>query len=258
MIRYDFGNDRICCGFTTRDGGVSPFPKDAMNMSFSRESNAENVLENYRRAACRLGVSFEGLTGVKQVHGKDVLLVTQENKGLQKNGAYDAMITRTPDVTLCTVHADCTPIFLYDSEHCAVGAVHSGWRSTVLQISKVTVEAMGKHFGTRPEAVQAVIGPAISLDAFEVDEDVYREFHQVFGALTEREDLCRKPEGTGSVKWHLSVPGFVYETLLACGIPPENIQWDRTCTAEDTQRFFSHRRDRGTTGAMAGLIGIRP
>lgn len=258
MIRYDLGNDRICCGFTTREGGVSPFPKDAMNMSFSRESNGENVLENYRRAACQLGVSFDGLTGVSQVHGKDVLFVTNENKGLQKNGAYDAMITQTPGITLCTVHADCTPVFLYDPEHCAVGAVHSGWRSTVLQISKETVETMGKYFGTRPEAVRAVIGPAISLDAFEVDEDVYTEFRRVFGTLTDRGDLCRKPQDTSSVKWHLSVPGFVRETLLACGIPRENIQWDGICTAKDTRRFFSHRRDRGTTGAMAGLIGIRP
>lgn len=250
MIRYDFGDSRIRCGFTTRDGGVSPFPENAMNMSFTREPNTENVLANYRRAALELGVDFQGLTGVKQVHGRDVLLVTKENAGLNKNGPYDAMITQTPGITLCTVHADCTPIFLYDPVHRAVGAIHSGWRGTVLKIAKATVEAMGTQFGTRPEDLQAIIGPAISLDAFEVDEDVYTAFRDTFPTLIENPTLCRQD----GVKWHLSVPGFVYRTLLESGV--HHIHWDRRCTFQEEQLFFSHRRDRGTTGAMAGMIGI--
>lgn len=250
MIRYDFGDDRIRCGFTTKEGGVSPFPKDAMNMSFSREPNPENVLENYRRAALELGVDFGGMTGVKQVHGSDVLLVTEENIGLNKNGNYDAMITQTRGITLCTVHADCTPVFLYDPVNCAVGAIHSGWRSTVLKISKVAVAAMTAQFGTQPEDIQAIIGPAISLDAFEVDEDVYTAFRDAFPALMADPTLCRRE----SVKWHLSVPGFVYETLLESGV--HQIYWDTRCTFQEEPFFFSHRRDRGNTGAMSGMIGI--
>lgn len=251
MICYDFGDSHIRCGFTTREGGVSPFPENAMNMSFTREPNVENVLENYHRAALDLGVEFAGMTGVKQVHGSDVLLVTRENAGLNKNGAYDAMITQTPGITLCTVHADCTPVFLYDPKHCAVGAIHSGWRSTVLKIAKAAVEAMERHFSTRPEDLKAIIGPAISMDTFEVDEDVYTIFQGAFPTLIEDPALCRRE----SVKWHLSVPGFVYHTLLESGV--HQIQWDQRCTFQEEKLFFSHRRDRGTTGAMAGIIGIR-
>ncbi|MBP3391468.1 MAG: peptidoglycan editing factor PgeF [Clostridia bacterium] len=250
MIRYDFGDSRVRCGFTTREGGVSPFPVHAMNMSFTREPSTANVLENYRRAAVELGVDFEGMTGVKQVHGRDVLLVTGENVGLNKNGNYDAMITQTPGITLCTVHADCTPIFLYDPKHCAVAAIHSGWRSTVLKIAKETVEAMEKHFGTCPRDLQAVIGPAIHIDAFEVDADVYTAFGEAFPCLIDDPALCRR----ASVKWHLSVPGFVYHTLIESGV--HQIYWDHRCTFQNEQLFFSHRRDRGTTGAMAGIIGI--
>lgn len=254
MIRYDFGNTGIRCGFTTREGGVSPFPVHAMNMSFTRENNTDNVLENYRRAAIELGVSFAGMTGVCQVHGNDVLLVDETNKGLNKNGNYDAMITQTPGVTLCTVHADCTPVFLYDPTHCAVAAVHSGWRSTAKRISQVAVEAMHHHFGTKPEDLQVVIGPAISLDAFEVDEDVFSVFRDVFPHLIENPTLCRIPGET--TKWHLSVSGFVYHTILESGVLANHVYWDQRCTFSDARRFFSHRRDRGTTGAMAGLIGI--
>lgn len=254
MIRYDFGDARIRCGFTSREGGVSPFPEHAMNMSFTRESNAENVLENYRIAAMELGVSYTGMTGVHQVHGSDILLVNETNTGLNKNGNYDAMITQTPGVTLCTVHADCTPVFLFDSKHCAVAAVHSGWRSTAKRISKAVVEAMRRHFGTEPEDLQVVIGPAISLDAFEVDEDVYSVFRDAFPHLIENPSLCRFSDETA--KWHLSVPGFVYHTLLETGVFADRIYWDQRCTFSDAGRFFSHRRDRGTTGAMAGLIGI--
>lgn len=258
MIRYDFGNPRIYCGFTTREGGVSPFSKNAMNMSFSREPNRDNVLENYRRAALELEVPFEGMAGVKQVHGRDVLQVTRENTGLGIDRPYDAMITNEPGITLCTVHGDCTPVFLFDPEHMAVAAIHSGWRGTVLKISQATVEAMTQQYGTRPETLYAIIGPAISLDAFEVDEDVYLEFRGAFGTLTDQVALCRKPMEGAPVKWHLSVPGFVYETLLTCGISAEHIRWDTACTAGDSVRFFSHRRDQGKTGAMCGMIGIRP
>ena len=256
MIRYDFGDDRIRCGFTTREGGVSPFPTGSMNMSFSREPNAANVLENYRRAALELGVTFDGMTGVKQVHGRDVLLVDESNKGLNKNGAYDGMITATPGITLCTVHADCTPVFLYDPVHVAVAAIHSGWRSTSLRISEAAVAAMGMHFGTRPEDLRAIIGPAISLAAFEVDEDVFTAFREAFPTLMENPALCRFPEKGKTVKWHLSVPGFVYHTLLESGVPADHIQWEEICTFHHEGLFFSHRRDRGTTGAMSGMIGI--
>ncbi len=245
MIFYDFGHPKIYGGFTTRDMG---------NMSFSRDPNRDAVLAHYRHAAEMLDVPFSGMTGVKQVHGGAVLTVTKANVGLGLDRAYDAMITQKTGITLCTVHADCTPALLFDPAHMAVAAIHSGWRSTALKITQATVEAMQAQYGTRPETLQAVIGPAISLDAFEVDEDVYHAFRAAFGTLLERPDLCQKR----GVKWHLSVPGFVRETLLNLGVPDNHIQWDRACTARDEARFFSHRRDHGTTGAMSAMIGIRP
>ena len=126
MIRYCFFNDdNVTAGFSERSGGVSPMPENSLNLSFSREpfGNRENVLENYRAACSQLGIATDSVTRMPQVHGKDILRVREEHKGmgvtrnidpgLAANG-YDGLITDVPGITLSTTHADCTPVLLYD------------------------------------------------------------------------------------------------------------------------------------------------
>ena len=87
-------------------------------------------------------------------------------------GERDGLITNEPGVVLTVFSADCTPVLLHDPVHRAVGAVHAGWRGTAGGIAAKAVEAMTSAFGTRPEDIQAAIGPCIGPCCFETGEDV--------------------------------------------------------------------------------------
>ena len=124
LIQYSILKALPHC-FTTRAGGVSEGAQKSLNLSFTRESSQNNVLENYRRAAKALGVEFEKMTRVPQVHGDGVFTVTERDAGMGiakplpaavLEHGYDAMITNVPQITLCTLHADCVPVLLCDPE----------------------------------------------------------------------------------------------------------------------------------------------
>lgn len=71
----------------------------------------------------------------------------------------DAVMTDVPKVCVSVSTADCIPILIYDRVHHAVAAVHAGWRSTVLRIPEAVLQAMAGAYGTRPQDVEAAIGP---------------------------------------------------------------------------------------------------
>lgn len=260
LIKYDILSDVTHC-FTTRTGGVSQGGQSSLNLSFSREKSADNVRENYRRVAEELGVDYTKMTRVPQKHTDHVLIVTDEHTGIGISKAfpegcadygYDAMITNVPGIVLCTSHADCVPVFLYDKVRNVVGAVHSGWRGTAKKISLNAVNSMIHEYGSSPEHIKAVIGPSIGIDKFECDKDVFDVFSEKF----ERDfaEFSSKYIYKKGAKFHISVSGFVYQTLIEAGIVENNIYKDTRCTFENESMFFSHRRDKGDTGVMAAVI----
>lgn len=88
----------------------------------------------------------------------------------------DALVTDIPGCCICISTADCIPILLYDKQHQAIAAVHAGWRGTVNFIVGHTLERMRAVYGTVGEEVVACIGPGISLESFEVGDEVYEGF----------------------------------------------------------------------------------
>ena len=268
LLKYDILKDVKHC-FTTRTGGVSVGGQKSLNLSFSREKSQENVRENYRRVAEKLGVDYHNMTRVPQKHTNHVLKVTKDLVGIGvskqltdniKEFGYDAMITDVPGAVLCTSHADCVPVLLYDSKNNAVAAIHSGWRGTVQKICKETVDSMATEYSTSPQLLKAVIGPSIGIDNFETDRDVFDALKNAFADKFDEcasKYICEKYNNEGKFKYYISVSGFVYETLIEAGLMPENIFKDNRCTFENSDLFFSHRRDNGDTGVMAAMISVK-
>jgi hypothetical protein len=108
-----------------------------------------------------------------------------------------------------------------------------------------TVEQMQQVFGVTPETVLAAIGPGIGGCCFEVGEEVAAVFPDFVVGITER----GKPK--------VDLTNAARQRLIAQGIPAHQISAQYECTACLPERYFSHRRDHGQTGRMAGIIGIR-
>lgn len=242
----------VVLGFSTKHGGVSQGRLTNMNMSYSRGDAVENVTENYRRLAEALEASEKRVFSNHQVHGNQVRVVDEkdEKTGFYAELEYDAAVTNREDVILTAVHADCIPVFFYDPVHRAIGAAHSGWKGTVLEVAAETVKEMTANYQTNPAEVQVWIGPGICKNCFLVRNDVYQQF------LTRLPWSAQYMEQVGEDQYTVDMKGIIGNSLQQQGVTAENIHDMGLCTACQEGVFFSHRRDKGNTGAMVGMITL--
>ena len=165
----------------------------------------------------------------------------------------DGLITNEPGVTLATFYADCVPLYFYDPTHKAIGLSHSGWRGTVGNIAKATVEAMQKAYHTDPADLIAAIGPSICQDCYEVSEDVIKEFRQAYPETLHKKLFYRKPNG----KYQLNLWEACHQNFLTSGIREENILIPNLCTCCNPDFLYSHRASHGKRGNLAAFLGLR-
>ena len=76
-------------GFSTRLGGVSPFPRDDLNLAGFNEDTAENIYENRRRFMNVFDGTF-ALATAWQVHGDDVRVVAIAGHAAESDEKFDA------------------------------------------------------------------------------------------------------------------------------------------------------------------------
>ena len=245
-------------GFSTRMGGVSEGFLGSMNLSFTRGDDPEKVRENFRRMGMAIGFETKDLVLSDQTHTTNVRLVTEEDrgKGFDKEKDYadtDGLITNVPGLMLVTIYADCVPLYFVDPVHKAIGLSHSGWKGTVHRMGKVTLERMAEEFGTRPEDVQAAIGPSICQGCYEVSEDVARAFMDEFADQLDDRLVYRKGNG----KYQLNLWSANERILLEAGIRPEHLTITNVCTCCNHELLFSHRASHGQRGNLGAFLGLK-
>jgi YfiH family protein len=146
----------------------------------------------------------------------------------------DALISPLPDCCLAISTADCVPILLYDTRARVIAAVHAGWRGTVARILTQVLNQMTLLYGTEGKNVKAVIGPSISLQAFEVGDEVYEQF---FSANFPMRQIAVRQE-----KWHIDLWHANRLCLETAGVMPQNITVCGICTHTHHDAYFSARR----------------
>lgn len=215
--------------------------------------------ENFLALGQQLGISLEDMVKSKQTHTDIVKIVTRKNGGdgilrpIDEAKAYDGLITNEKNLLLCTVEADCVPVYFYDPVKEVIAMVHSGWKGTVKRISEVTIKKMESSFGCRPQDLLVAIGPHICKDCYEVGEDVFEEFSQSF----ESRDLQKIFVPKNQRKYLLNLEEAVRLTLERNGIPGANIFSAGVCTLHSQLEgfnFCSYRRTKSKTERMLTSI----
>ena len=236
---YDFGPE-VKAFSTTRQGGCSEGNYGQFNINRYCGDSPEHIAQN-RQALCQLlDIDDRHLLMPYQVHltevatiDADFLCLTADERQQRLEGV-DAVMTDMSGVCVGVSTADCIPILLYDAEKHAVCAIHAGWRGTVARIVEKAVKAMTATYGTNPSNLVAQIGPGISLDSFEVGDEVYDAFAQAgfnMQSISERRE-----------KWHINLPLCNKLQLMAMGVKPEQICMSDICTYKSHDTFFSARR----------------
>lgn len=221
---------------TLRRGGSSLPPWDDFNLGGHVGDVAAHVAAN--RASLRELLPNEP-RWLEQVHGIAAVDAAESAQLVRADAAY----TRQAGCVCAVMTADCLPVLLCDRAGSVVGAAHAGWRGLAAGVLESTISAMG----VASSELLAWLGPAIGPQCFEVGDDVRAAF------------LARDPvAGSAFVagrsgKWLADIYMLARLRLNLAGVV--SISGGNYCTASDSARFFSYRRD-GVTGRMATLIWL--
>jgi purine-nucleoside/S-methyl-5'-thioadenosine phosphorylase / adenosine deaminase len=265
-------------GFSTRPGGSSSaYGEGALNLGFTKDDLRERVEHDRRRfllaAGAASGLKPWPLITIRQVHSDLIQVVRSPRPGPLVG---DGLVTNVPGVALGILTADCFPVLLADVKNKAVAALHCGWRPTVKRMVEKALGLMRYEFGSRPRDIHAAIGPGIQSCCYEVGEELKEKFEsqfayggELFHSVQDSDPVREKypmlfmnmrapGHGDLCIKLHLDLREANRRQLLALGVPEKNISALKDCTACGTHRFFSHRAEKGKTGRMLAVAGIRP
>jgi YfiH family protein len=277
-------------GFSTRVGGLSrAYGKGNLNLGFT-EDDARAAVEGNRTAFLReIGAvtrkrggsrnalrnasgSLWPLITLRQIHS-DIIRRVDSIAEQQLTG--DGLITATAGLLLAIQTADCLPVILVDGTRHVVGVFHAGWRGTAKRIVEKGVGEMHRWFGSRPRDLKAAIGPGIQGCCYEVGEEVRIKFESQFayGASLFREVKDSDPVRekypllflTARAPGHGELPNKIFldlveanrQQLLAAGLPAKGIEVSPLCTNCHPELLFSYRAEKGKTGRLMGVAGIR-
>jgi YfiH family protein len=228
----------VRAAMTQRGDAGQPY---SFNMSLAVGDDESQVRANRARLAERLGFRSERLAPQRQVHGREVRVVTS---GYTPDES-DALITGETGWLLAVSVADCAPVLIYDAAHHVVAGVHSGWRGTEQNIVGATIEALRRYYNSAAADLHIYIGAAASQCCYEVGDDVSARFDAKYS----------RPIGGG--KFFFDNKGRVLDQILERGIPSTQIEADPRCTICDTS-LHSYRRDGLKSGRMFAVIGLLP
>jgi polyphenol oxidase len=246
MPNWQIKFKNLICGFTLPSSG---------NMALTRKSisSGNTTKENRINFADNIGINSEFIFSPHQIHSDIVIDVTNDKKG---KGAYslenaidgDACFTSEKNILLMVTWADCIPIILYEENNNIIAAVHSGWKSTNLEIIKKTINRIKEKSGGKVR-LYAAIGPGIRNCCYKVGKEFlnlfkYEENKELFNLYNE--------------EIYFDLSGFVYKQLINNGLNEENIDFYSKCiSCSEDPVFFSCRKDgKENFEAQGAFIGI--
>lgn len=211
--------------FTTRHSGASEGPYDSLNLGILTDDDDAVVRQNIEKLKDDFDLPTMQL--LEQVHGDVLLEVNPSTIGTIP--IADGAITTERQSPILITGADCPAVMIASEDRLA--ALHCGWRPVAAGLIEKAVEAFGD------EEFEAVIGPGICRDHFEVGPEVVESMG---------------PDGDEhSVGRQLDLTGIIEARLRRHGAKRVHVI-DR-CTFCEPEYFFSHRRDNGVTGRQAGI-----
>jgi purine-nucleoside/S-methyl-5'-thioadenosine phosphorylase / adenosine deaminase len=218
--------------FSTRIGGLSEAPYDALNVGILTGDEFERVGENRRRLAASIERDPQGVVMARQAHGAELRRhnAPQEPRVfadvVKSPDEADGQVTSNPELTPLVIVADCLPVAMVGPG--GVAMAHCGWRGLAGGIVARVADAV--------EAEAAAIGPGIGPCCYEVGEEVLSAFADLDGVARGR---------------MLDLTAVATGLLERAGVG--TIESSGLCTSCNPELFYSHRRDGERTGRQAGL-----
>lgn len=239
LIKPQILNDPVISSWFTLRNHQSVHPEKniaGLNLGLNTEEAEAIILKNRDFLLNEIGVEASQIAYALQVHKTDVKKVT-------KGGTYpntDGFVTREKGLALAIQVADCAAVLFGDSNNNVIGAAHAGWRGATGGIVPKTIKKM-KTLGAQVNYIKVYVSPCISLENFEVGEEVAAMFPDEF------------IDTSGYQKPHVDLKAFIQHQLIQEGVQKGHIVIADACTIAD-ENYYSYRRQQEKSGRMMGII----
>jgi copper oxidase (laccase) domain-containing protein len=167
-----------------------------------------------------LGFDLKNVFTAEQIHGGETMKVTAASP--RWTPGVDGLMTNEPALMLGIHTADCAPVYVVDPVKRAIALLHSGRKSTEAGITPRTIHLMAETYGTDPADLIVQIGACIRPPLFEVD-----------------------------------IAAMIARDAIATGVPSSQIHDCGTCTGAAVDRYYSYRVEKGKTGRLLALLGMK-
>lgn len=183
------------------------------------------------------------LISSNQIHEDHIAIVNAHSR--ERLEGFDALVTKEKGIALLTSHADCQSALFYDPIQKVIANVHSGWRGSVKNIYKKTIETLVTEYDSKKENILVCISPSLSPENAEFTS--YKlELPKNFWQFQVKEN-------------HFDFWAISEMQLKEAGILSHHIEIASLCTLDNPQDFHSYRRQKreGHTGPLkAGNASI--
>ena len=235
--------------------------------------NDPDSYEEYDQIAKNLRTVPEQMARLDQTHSTLVYNARPEDAGagiIKQSLFGDGVITSARGLVLCTVEADCAPVYILDPVRRVVGMVHSGWRGTANKIVGAALALMRFNHGSSPADLIVMIGPSICGDCYEVGDDLAKPFGERFTPLqmsrmfkntdksrTSEEEWKAAKEAGYPVfgrKFLLDIKSGITITLMENGVNSKNIYFIKECTYENKDLASFRRTKDKDIRMLTGIV----
>ena len=218
------------------DGGRSTGNFENFNLALHVNDNQDNVLENRRILRDRFELPSEP-AWINQTHSSIFIDASLTNTIIEADASY----TSRAGVVCAIMTADCLPVFVSKKNGTMVGIAHAGWRGLISGV----IENLISAFNSDGDNLVVHLGPAISKYSFEVGDEVMRLF------LAKNINFERSFTIKNNSNY---LDLYDAAKLILEGFKIKSISGGDRCTFQESNDFFSYRRDGVNSGRMAHLI----
>lgn len=177
----------------------------------------------------------------KQVHSSHIATVSDKIAGrLKFFPDCDALMTRSKNIAIGVLSADCVPLLFYVPSSQTIAAAHAGWRGLQKELPKKMIQQLVRFAGADPAEILIAIGPCIRPCCYEVKQDIAEHFS----------GNCSSRNG----KIYLDLAAQTTSQLTAMGVGEDQIADTDICTSCRNEEFFSYRLEGEKAGRILSLI----
>jgi len=218
-------------GFFNSKGGISNNIYKSLNCGPGSRDKPSNVKKNLEIVRKKIKKSAKDIFLLNQIHSNKFIYIDEKYQ-FKSKPSVDAIITNQKYLPIAILTADCVPILICDNQKKMIAAIHAGWKGAYKGIVDRVIKFMIKK-NSKPQNITAVIGPSISFDNYEVQND----FKKKFLKKDKRNKIFFR---TKRKKLYFDLSNYVKSILLKNNI--KKIEKIKIDTFDFKNKFFSARR----------------